>query len=241
MYESPKFTPAGDCAVVIELGDEISPQCNRAVHALSKALTDERIPAVRDIIPTYRSILVQYDAALSSYDDMKSTLSNIPPSTEDPSNAPLVHIPVLYGGNHGPDLEFVARSAGMSPQEVIDTHSNAEYLVYMMGFTPGFPYLGGMPPQIAAPRRTTPRTAIPKGSVGIAETQTGVYPIESPGGWQLIGRTPLTLFDPQRDTPSLLDAGARVKFQPLPNEDEYQRIHQHAQSNQYRHATHAKE
>lgn len=241
MYESPKFIPAGDSAVVIELGDEISPECNRAVHALCKTLTDERIPAVRDIIPTYRSILVQYDAAQSSYDDMKSILSNIPPSAADASNAPLVHIPVLYGGKHGPDLEDVARSAGITPQEVIDIHSNAEYLVYMMGFTPGFPYLGGMPPQIAAPRRTTPRAAIPQGSVGIAETQTGVYPIESPGGWQLIGRTPLTLFDPQRDTPSLLDAGALVKFQPLSSEDEYQRIQQHVQPDEYRPATHAKE
>ena len=241
MYESPKFIPAGDSAVVIELGDEISPECNRAVHALCKTLTDEHIPAVRDIIPTYRSILVQYDAAQSSYDDMKSILSNFPPSAEDASIAPLIHIPVLYGGKHGPDLEDVARSAGITPQEVIDIHSNAEYLVYMMGFTPGFPYLGGMPPKIAAPRRTTPRAAIPQGSVGIAETQTGVYPIESPGGWQLIGRTPLTLFDPQRDTPSLLDAGARVKFQPLPSEDEYQRIQQHVQLDEYRPATHAKE
>ena len=241
MYDSPRFIPAGDSALVIELGDEISPECNRAVHALSNTLADQRIPAVRDIIPTYRSILIQYDPTQSSYDDIQSLLSNITPTAEGASDAPLIHIPVLYGGNHGPDLEFVARTAGITPQEVIDIHSNAEYLVYMMGFTPGFPYLGGMPPQIAAPRRTTPRAAIPQGSVGIAETQTGVYPIESPGGWRLIGRTPLTLFDPQRDTPSLLDAGARVKFQPLHSEDEYHRIQQHAQPNQYQPAPHSKE
>ena len=234
MYESPKFIPAGDCAVVIELGDEISPQCNRSVHRLYKAISNERIPAVVDVIPTYRSILVQYDAAQASYDDMKSQLSDIRSAMADPSDdATVVHLPVLYGGEHGPDLEFVAGGASITPQEVVDIHSSPEYLVYMMGFTPGFPYLGGMSPRIATPRRPTPRAAIPAGSVGIAEAQTGVYPIESPGGWQLIGRTPLNLFDAERETPSLLDAGGYVKFEPLSSEDEYRHIRRQVESGEY--------
>ena len=139
-----------------------------------------------------------------------------------------------------PDLEFVARNAGMSTDEVIDLHSGADYPVYMMGFTPGFPYLGGMSERIATPRLSTPRGVIPAGSVGIAEAQTGVYPIESPGGWQLIGRTPLRLFDVTRTPPSLIDAGDCVRFVPLADKEEYQDIEEKVEAGEFKVTTSTK-
>ena len=135
----------------------------------------------------------------------------------------LVELPVLYGGFCGPDLSFVAQHAGMTEQQIIDIHSAADYLIYMLGFTPGFPYLGGMDARIAVPRLSSPRVKIPAGSVGIAGEQTGVYPIASPGGWQIIGRTPLKLFDPGREQPFLLSAGQTVRFVPI-DEAEYRRL-----------------
>lgn len=226
MYEAPKFLAAGDRAIVIELGDEISIECNRRVHSLHKAVARADIPGVVDIVPTYRSLLVEYDASQVSFADINDGLINIGAGPLDASeeDATLIHLPVLYGGEFGPDLDFVARNAGMSVGDVVDLHSGTEYPVYMMGFTPGFPYLGGMSERIATPRLSTPRGVIPAGSVGIAEAQTGVYPIESPGGWRLIGRTPLRLFDVDGTPPSLIDAGDCVRFVPLSDEDEYRHI-----------------
>lgn len=242
MYEAPKFLAAGDRAIVIELGDEISIECNRRVHSLHRAIERERLPGVIDLIPTYRSLLVEYDAAQVSYMDMKERLvdirAGIAGMPEDDGTA--VHLPVLYGGEYGPDLEFVARNAGMNIEDVVDLHSGTEYPVYMMGFTPGFPYLGGMSERIATRRLSTPRGVIPAGSVGIAEAQTGVYPIESPGGWRLIGRTPLRLFDVERTPPSLIDAGDCVRFVPLSNEDEYRHIEERVASGEYNATTSAK-
>ena len=242
MYEAPKFLAAGDRAIVIELGDEISIECNRRVHSLQRAIARQSLPGVVDLIPTYRSLLVEYDAAQISYADMKARLvevrGNIPELPDE--DAAIIHLPVLYGGEHGPDLEFVARNAGMDVNEVIDLHSGTEYPVYMMGFTPGFPYLGGMSERIATPRLSTPRGVIPAGSVGIAEAQTGVYPIESPGGWQLIGRTPLRLFDVARIPPSLIDAGDCVRFVPLSGEDEYLHIEEQVALGEYQVATSTK-
>ena len=138
------------------------------------------------------------------------------------SEQPLVvHVPTLYGGEHGPDLEYIADRAGMSVEEAVTIHSAEEYLVYMMGFTPGFPYLGGLDERLATPRLETPRQEIVAGTVGIAESQTGVYPVSSPGGWRLIGRTPLRLFDPSRESPSLLSAGNYLRFVPLSGEEEF--------------------
>jgi inhibitor of KinA len=243
MYDSPKFLAAGDQSIVIELGDEISAECNRQVHNLRKAIEREAIKGVVDLIPTYRSLLVQYDGTQVSYADMASRLASLQTTTtEAVEEAPIVvHLPTLYGGEYGPDLEFVAENAGMSVDEVIHLHSGTDYLVYMMGFTPGFPYLGGMSDAIATPRLATPRATIPAGSVGIAETQTGVYPIDSPGGWQLIGRTPLQLFDVARNEPSLLDAGDYVRFVPLPTEDEYRQIESQIASGEYQVTTTAQE
>jgi KipI family sensor histidine kinase inhibitor len=144
-----------------------------------------------------------------------------------------VQIPTLYGGEYGPDLESVAAHAGLTQARVVSLHSETDYLVYMMGFTPGFPYLGGLPEELFTPRLETPRARIPAGSVGIAEGQTGVYPVVSPGGWRLIGRTPLKLFDPERDPPSLVSAGDHVRFVPLAGEDEYKSILDLDESGEY--------
>ena len=235
MYETPKFLAAGDRALVIELGDEISVECNRRVHSLHKEIVREGLPGIIDIIPTYRSILVQYDVTLVSFGELMDRLSEVEGGTPElpDENVNVVHLPVLYGGDYGPDLEYVARNAEMEVDEVIELHSSTEYPVYMMGFTPGFPYLGGMSKRIATPRLDTPRGVIPAGSVGIAEAQTGVYPIESPGGWRLIGRTPLRLFDVTRTPPSLIDAGDRVRFVPLSDEEEYRNIAEQVMSGEY--------
>jgi KipI family sensor histidine kinase inhibitor len=243
MYDSPKFLAAGDQAIVIELGDEISAECNRRVHNLRRAIQREAVQDVIDLIPTYRSLLVQYDGRNVSYADMEARLSTLlSETTEGQEEAPVVvHLPTLYEGEYGPDLEFVAENAGMGVAEVIEIHSGTDYLVYMMGFTPGFPYLGGMSQKIATPRLPTPRGAIPTGSVGIAEAQTGVYPIESPGGWRLIGRTPLRLFDAAGDQPSVLDAGDYVRFVPMSGEDEYRETLDLVVSGDYKTITSAKE
>ena len=235
MYETPKFLAAGDRAIVIELGDEISIECNRRIHSLHREILRENVPGIIDIIPTYRSILVQYDVSLVSFGELKDRLSVVEGSSDEVTeeNVNVVQLPVLYGGDYGPDLEYVAQNAEMDVDEVIELHSSTEYPVYMMGFTPGFPYLGGMSEEIATPRLGTPRGVIPAGSVGIAEAQTGVYPIESPGGWRLIGRTPLRLFDVTRSPPSLIEAGDRVRFVPLSGEEEYRSIEEQAGLDEY--------
>ena len=235
MYETPKFLAAGDRAIVIELGDEISVECNRRVHSLHTEIVRESLPGVIDTVPTYRSILVLYDVAQVSFGELMDRLSEVEGSSPElpEENVNVVHLPVLYGGDYGPDLEYVAQNAEMEVDEVIELHSGTEYPVYMMGFTPGFPYLGGMSERIATPRLDTPRGVIPSGSVGIAEAQTGVYPIESPGGWRLIGRTPLRLFDVNRTPPSLIEAGDRVRFVPLSGEEEYRNIEKQVVSGEY--------
>jgi inhibitor of KinA len=226
MYEEPRFLPAGDQALVVELGEEIDPETNRRVHDLARVIDENAVAGVVDLIPTYRSLLVQYDPLATSYralnDEVVQLLGNLAELARPDPNT--VEVPTLYGGESGPDLEFVAEHAGLNTEEVVATHSGTEYLVYMMGFTPGFPYLGGLPERLHTRRLETPRSEIPAGSVGIAEGQTGVYPVASPGGWRLIGRTPLVLFDPRRDPPSIISAGDRVRFVPLSGEDEYNRV-----------------
>ena len=217
MYQRARFLPAGDRALAVELGDSITAEINRKVRDLLVAIESEGIPGLIDLVPTYRSLLVNYDPLRLSLSELQERLADLEQHLDQATlKAPKVaEIPTLYGGEHGPDLSHVAEHNGLDPDEVIQIHSGTEYLVYMMGFTPGFPYMGGMSERIATPRLQTPRTAIPAGSVGIAEQQTGVYPIESPGGWQLIGRTPVQLFDPQRDPPVLVVAGDYIRFTPI--------------------------
>lgn len=236
IYAEPKFLPAGDAALVAELGDEISPEINRKVRSLSRGLERGGIPGVFDFLPTYRSVLVFYDPLALSAAELQDGLIRLLESPDEAAeSAPQVaHIPVLYGGDMGPDIGFVARHAGVSEQEVIRLHSGGRYLVYMMGFSPGFAYLGGLDERLATPRLQSPRAEIPAGAVGIAEAQTGVYPVASPGGWQLIGRTPLKLFDPDREPPALLAAGDYVRFVPLDNAAQYQAVQRQVQAGEYR-------
>lgn len=236
IYAEPKFLPAGDAALVVELGDEISPEINRKVRSLSRGLEQGGIPGVFDFLPTYRSVLVFYDPLALSAAELQDGLTRLLQSPDESAeSAPqAIHIPVLYGGDMGPDLGFVARHAGVSEQEVIRLHSGGRYLVYMMGFSPGFAYLGGLDERLATPRLQSPRTEIPAGAVGIAEAQTGVYPVASPGGWQLIGRTPLKLFDPSREPPALLAAGDYARFVPLDDAAEFQEIRRQVQAGEYR-------
>ena len=235
MLEKALFFPAGDQALVVELGEAISPEINRRVHDLTLAIEDQDIPGVIDLVPTYRSLLVQYDPSHISIHELQASVLEIEEGlAERPTENPrVVRIPTLYGEEHGPDLEFVAEHAGLTPEEVVSIHSGTDYLVYMMGFTPGFPYLGGLSDKLGTPRLATPRVETPSGSVGIAESQTGIYPAASPGGWRLIGRTPLMLFDPKREPPSILSAGDFVRFVPLADEVEYSGIQDLVQQGEY--------
>jgi inhibitor of KinA len=225
MSEAPRFLVAGDAALVVEFGDRIDPAINRRVRELCIAVDRARPDGVRDLVPTYRSLLVNYDPRVTTFETLRERLADIEKGLGATLSPPprVVEIPTSYGGDFGPDLPFVAEHAGMTADEVVAIHSGADYLVYMMGFSPGFTYLGGMSERIAAPRLKTPRTAIPAGSVGIAQQQTGIYPVESPGGWQLIGRTPVRLFDPSREPPVVVEAGDYIRFVPV-SRGEYQRI-----------------
>ena len=213
----PRFATLGDRALVVHLGDQIDTSTFRAVRSLSRQL--EAIPpaGMMEFVPAFTTVAVYYDPLRTSEAELKSHLNDLV-ATADATVAPpprAVEIPVCYGGEFGIDLDFVAKHANLTPQQVIETHAAADYLVHMIGFAPGFPYLGGMSSEIAAPRRSSPRLKIPAGSVGIAGDQTGIYPLETPGGWQLIGRTPLALFRPEQDPPTLLQAGDIVRFRPI--------------------------
>ena len=210
-----RFLPTGDTSVCVEFGNEINQKINSEIRAFNILLNEEKIKGVVETVPTYRSIMVHYDPGVISNKQLVARLKaltgkmdkvEIPPSE-------VLEIPVLYGGEEmGPDMAFVAEHAGISEAEVIKLHTEPEYLIYMLGFTPGFTYLGGLNDKIETPRLKTPRVKIPAGSVGIAGKQTGVYPIDSPGGWQLIGRTPVRMYDPEREVPILPQAGQYIKF-----------------------------
>lgn len=223
LYDKPLFFPAGDLALVVELGDAISPEINRKVRSLTDALEEGSIPGVFDFLPTYRSVLVYYDPLKVTSGKVQDGIERLLESAEttDTGMRHIVHIPTLYGEDMGPDIAFVAEHNRIDEAEVVRIHSGSDYLVYMMGFSPGFAYLGGLDERLATPRLQSPRTEIPAGAVGIAETQTGVYPMASPGGWQLIGRTPLKLFDPARERPALLSAGDYVRFVPIKSQEAY--------------------
>jgi len=214
---------AGEQGLVVEFGNAIDPAVNARVHRLARALAARGLEGVIETVPTYRSLLVLFDPLALPRERLASEVEGLLafPAGEEASGAGgnTVELPVLYGGEFGPDLAFVARHNGLSAEEVIAIHSSCDYLVYMLGFTPGFPYLGGMSSRLAAPRLSSPRGKVPSGSVGIAGSQTGVYPVESPGGWQLIGRTPLRLFDLEADRPFLLAPGDVVRFRPVAEEE----------------------
>ena len=204
--------PVGDSGVLAVFRQEISEAVSAQVFALDAAVRAAQIPGAGETVPAFASLLIRYDPLQTDYSCVARAISAL---AEDLAPAPagggrLVTIPVCYGGAYGPDLAFVAQHAGLAPQEVVRRHTAPAYRIYMVGFLPGFPYLGGLDPALFTPRLQNPRTSIPAGSVGIGGEQTGVYPVASPGGWQLIGRTPLRLFDPDR--PPLYAAGDRIRF-----------------------------
>ena len=230
-----RFLPTGDTSVCVEFGNEISEKINSEIRAFNILLNEEKIKGIIETVPTYRSIMVHYDPGVIPYRTLIGRLKaltgkmdkvEIPPSD-------VLEIPVLYGGEMGPDLAFVAQNAGISEEEVVKIHTSTEYLIYMLGFTPGFTYLGGMSDKIATPRLKQPRVKIPAGSVGIAGKQTGVYPVDSPGGWQLIGRTPVKMYDPDREVPILPQAGQYIKFKAV-SQAEYDKIAEEVAKGTYR-------
>ena len=225
MHPVPRVLHAGDGALVAEYGDAIDARLNARVRQLQHALEDLRPPGVTELVPTYRSLLVHYDPMVVRHESAAALVLDAAGQLPDDAGGPtrVVTIPVIYGEAEGPDLAEVAAHAGLGEAEVVNLHAAGDYLVYMIGFMPGFPYLGGLHPAIATPRLTTPRTRVPAGSVGIAGAQTGIYPAESPGGWRLIGRTPVRLFDPRLDPPVLVQAGDHLRFMPV-SRREYEAI-----------------
>ncbi|AJY74128.1 5-oxoprolinase subunit PxpB [Paenibacillus beijingensis] len=232
-----RLFPLGDAAAVVQFGSRIGETARRKVQALIAILEQHPFPGLIEAVPAFVTVTVYYDpmkvadphtgetwsshsghGIRSPFGIVSSLLSRLTASLgsdDEKDVSRIVEIPVCYGGELGPDLQEVAELNGLAPEEVIGIHSQADYRVHMIGFAPGFPYLGGMSERIAAPRRSVPRVNIEAGSVGIGGSQTGIYPIATPGGWRLIGRTPLKLFQPDRAEPSLLRAGDLVRFRPI--------------------------
>jgi inhibitor of KinA len=227
--------PLGDSAVVLQFGDSISPATHGAIQAFSSHLTQQPFAGLRELVPAFTTLTVYYDPWLVSQNGqywpyprvVEILRQQLAEKREVPTHeADTFDIPVWYGGAYGPDLDYVAEHAQLTVADVIACHSAPTYLVHMIGFAPGFPYLGGLDERLATPRKTQPRALVPPGSVGIAGPQTGIYSLPTPGGWQLIGRTPLQLFNPNWMQPSLLQAGQHVRFVPI-DEAAYNRLTQH--------------
>ena len=225
-----QITPLGDNALVLEVGDAIDEPTHRRVQTAWRALAAEPLPGVGELVPAYTTVTVFYDpwravqagAPENGIADwlaakLRERLKN-PPKMEK-FKGRTVDVPVCYGGEFGPDLARVAAQAKLSPEEIIKRHTKAEYLVHLIGFAPGFPYLGGLPKELQTPRHAKPRMVVPPGSVGIGGEQTGIYPLATPGGWNLIGRTPLRIFRPEETPPVLLAAGDKVKFRAISAEE----------------------
>lgn len=230
------LSPLGDSAVVVTLGSAIDEATSARVRTLSAALERETAAGIVDIVPAYTTVTVVYEPGAGNVGDEPGyericraikvcaekadggwpgrVAANLPGK-----GGAMVEIPVCYGGEFGPDLGAVAQHCGLNEADVQSSHAGGEYVVHAVGFTPGFPYLGGLPAKLRTPRRASPRPSVPAGSVGIGWTQTGIYPLASPGGWQLIGRTPLALFQPERNPAALLRVGDRVKFRAISAEE----------------------
>ena len=222
----PTISPVGDRAISIDFGQVIDPKINRHIRQTIERIKELQLEGIIELVPTYCALLVEYDAMLYSYSDICNLIEpTLEEGMTDTTNelVTVVEVPTVYGGEFGPDLSFVATHNHLSEDEVVSIHSGTDYLVYMLGFIPGFTYLGGMDSRIATPRLSSPRTLIPAGSVGIAGEQTGTYPSDSPGGWQIIGRTPVTMYDMSKAQVALLNAGDYVRYVPI-DESEFHRI-----------------
>ena len=229
----PRILPAAECSIIVEFGNEISNEINALISGFTSALGDS-IPGIVEVIPTFRSALITYDPRVINYELLcrlvKEKLGTISARSQEKKR--IVEIPVCYGGKHGPDLSFVAKHAGLSKKEVIRIHSSRSYLIYMLGFQPGFPYLGGLDPRIFTPRLQSPRTLIPAGSVGIGGEQTGLYPVASPAGWQIIGTTPVRAYNPHKEPAIPYEAGDHIRFVPI-SEEEFLEIEALEKKNAY--------
>ena len=222
----PTISPVGDRAISIDFGQVIDPKINRHIRQTIERIKELQLEGIIELVPTYCALLVEYDAMLYSYSDICNIIEpTLEEGMTDTTNelVTVVEVPTVYGGEFGPDLSFVATHNHLSEDEVVSIHSGTDYLVYMLGFIPCFTYLGGMDSRIATPRLSSPRTLIPAGSVGIAGEQTGTYPSDSPGGWQIIGRTPVTMYDMSKAQVALLNAGDYVRYVPI-DESEFHRI-----------------
>ncbi|HXH84954.1 MAG TPA: 5-oxoprolinase subunit PxpB [Candidatus Tectomicrobia bacterium] len=230
-----RFLPAGDLAICVELGDEISAEVNTRVRALEYLLHAKAVRGVVETVPTFRSLLVYYDPDAVDYPALCATLADLAEQA-NPSVLPrprTVELPCCYDPELGPDLEAAAARLGLAVDELVRLHAGAEYLVYFVGFTPGLPYMAGMPDRIRLPRLETPRVKVPAGSVGIGGMQCCIYSVESPGGYWLLGRTPLRLYDPDASEPILLRPGDRVRFRPI-DRDEFERLARAVEAGAYR-------
>jgi inhibitor of KinA len=216
----PKILPIGDSGLEVIFGNSIDAEINRRVHAFNELVMCAEFKGIIETIPCYCSLFIIYDPENITWYDLSSWIFTrlSDPVSNIPANSRLIEIGVYYGGVDGPDLEEVALYHHLTPTEVISMHSSVEYRLYMMGFTPGFPYLGGLNPLLTTPRLSSPRKNVPAGSVGIAGNQTGIYPLASPGGWRIIGRTEQALFSPENDPPFYLRPGDIVRFIPLGKE-----------------------
>lgn len=232
----PKLYLSGDSAVTVELGDRIDPEINARVHTLMERLGQSELRGIREQIPSFASLLILYDPLVLDYDTLAGEIMRLAalPAAKQAGKRRIHLVPCCYGSHFGPDLPCVERSSGLSCDEIISLHSSTDYRIYMLGFLPGFVYLGGMDERLVTPRLKSPRVRIPAGSVGIGGSQTGIYPLDSPGGWNLIGCTPLNMYDPAREKPVFCAAGEYIRFCPISACD-YFDIRQMIQKGTYRH------
>ena len=211
-----RFLSAGDRALVVEFGDRVNRTLSERVLRLDAMIRSNPPVGTVETVPSFRSLAIYYDPLLTSQGELRRAIAPLLDLGDDPrAGARLWHVPVCYEGEFGPDLAEVARLTGSTPHDVVALHSGTRFHVYMLGFLPGFPYMGDLPPQLALPRRADPRLRVPAGSISIATTLTAIYPYESPGGWHLIGATPIRMFDPERPKPALFAPGDAVMFQPI--------------------------
>lgn len=235
-----RILACGDSAVSVRFGNEISPEVAGKVWRLRDALKAEmeagHCDGIIAMVPSYTALLVQYDPMVIGYHEIQKLLIAVYGACSNGGQGVtatrIVEVPVLYGGEQGPDMDYVCEHTGLSADEIISIHTKPDYLIYMLGFTPGFPYLGGMDKRIATPRLKVPRVKLEAGAVGIAGEQTGIYPISSPGGWQIIGNTPIKLYDVKANDPILLRAGDYLRFRSI-TRAEYQQIRELSEKGEY--------